>query len=253
MASTATRDAISAFLQIVPGDAGLLPEHLSLLNTYTKSEYAPQSESIQGILKDMYDTMTSNLESSTSSESDGNREYETLIGIKQEELAVMRETKKTKEAEKAEAEGLLADTTETYDNTEQQMKTDIEFFDATKEACKAKSDAWDTRKDMRAEEVQGIDKALEILTSDEARALFASSIKPGKETGAAAFLQVESSGSAAAATARAFGLLKSSARKAHSLRLAALAARVGQAKAGHFDEVIKEVNDMIQALKEEGQ
>merc|ERR1711957_319732 len=57
----------------------------------------------------------------------------------------------------------------------------------------------------------------------------------------------------AAAATRAFDALKSSARKTHSLRLAALAARVQEAKAGHFDEVIKAINDMVQALKEEGQ
>merc|ERR1719183_2580174 len=192
--------------------------------------------------------MTANLESATDAEADSNREFENFIGIKTKELAVLRETKATKQAEKAEAEQQLADTTETYDNTETQRKADIKFFDATKEACKAKSDEWNVRKDLRTEEIQGIEKAIEILTSDEARALFASSIKPGKET---FFLQVGSSGSATMAAARAFESLKSSARKTHSVRLAALAARVHESKSGHFDAVIKAIDEMIAELKDE--
>jgi len=125
---SAARSAVKDLLQVLPSKAALKPEHVSLLSTFSKSSYAPQSESINGILKDMYETMTANLESSTSTEADSNREFEKFIGIKTKELGVLRETKKTKEQEKAEAEQQLADTTETYDNTETQMKADIKFF-----------------------------------------------------------------------------------------------------------------------------
>merc|ERR1719473_2164517 len=143
------------------------------------------------------------------------------------------------------------------------MKADTAFFDATKEACKAKSDEWDTRKSLREEELDGITKALEVLTSDEARELFAASIKPGKETGMdtskdtgrdISFLQLDKSvGSEfeTSSSARAWAALKTQARNVHSIRLALLAAQVREAKAGHFDEVIKSINTMITTLKEE--
>jgi len=93
-------------------------------------------------------------------------------------------------------------------------------------------------------------EALEILTSDEARELFAKSIKPGKET---MFLQVASDDSTTAPAQHAYAVLKAQATKAHSLRLAQLAATVRSAKSGHFDKVIASINTIIQNLKDEEQ
>merc|ERR1712224_374087 len=131
---------------------------------------------------------------------------------------------------------ILADTTATYDDTEKQMKADMEFFDKTKEACEAKHEEWTTRKKLREEELEGIDKAIEILSSDDARELFAKSIKPGVET----FLQVASTpsllqDSTSAPNIRAYNALKRQVKKAHSVRLAALAVRIRSAKFGHFE------------------
>merc|ERR1719321_43402 len=130
---------------------------------------------------------------------------------------------------------MLADTTKTYEDTEKQMEADKEFFDEVKEACKSKHEEWEVRKDMRAQELEGINKALEILTSDDARELFAKSIKPGVET----FLQVASTpsllqDSASAPAARAYNALKTEVTKSHSIRLAALAVKIRTSKAGHF-------------------
>merc|ERR1719217_976432 len=140
-----------------------------------------------------------------------------------------------------------------YDDTEMQMKADMEFFDQTKEACQSKHEEWTVRKEMRDAELDGINKALEILTSDEARELFAKSIKPGVET----FLQIASTpallqDAASAPAARAYNAVKAQVKKSHSIRLAALAVQVRTSKAGHFDEVIKAIDEMIKTLEEEG-
>merc|ERR1740123_2919111 len=132
----------------------------------------------------MYATFAADLEKATGTESTRNRDFEALIGDKVEQLGLLREQQAKKEAKKAEAEGLLADDTQSYDDTEGQMKADIAFFDESKAACEAKHSAWLTRDELRAEELRGISEALDILSSDGARALFASSITPGKETGA---------------------------------------------------------------------
>merc|ERR1719424_348259 len=52
---------------------------------------------------------------------------------------------------------------------------------------------------------------------------------------------------------RAYTSLKTQARKVHSLRLARIAAKVRMAGVGHFDGVIKDIDNMIQTLKDEGQ
>merc|ERR1719482_968828 len=247
--------AVSAVLDKLPSKIGLPPSRMALLSEFTKAEagYAPQSATIQGMLGDMYLTFSNNLETSTLDEANQNHDYEEMYATLEEENNKLKDTRARKETEKAEAESMLADTTKAYEDTEKQMKADIEFFGQTKEACLSKHDEWTLRKKLRDQEIEGIDKALEILTSDDARALFAKSIKPGVES----FLQISSNpvllqNSAQAPAARAYNALKAQVKKSHSVRLAALAVRIRTAKFGHFEDVIKAIDEMINTLKEEG-
>jgi hypothetical protein len=212
-------------------------------------------------LKDLYNTFSTDLEAATSKEATSNRDYELFIKEKQAELAAMEMAKKLREEQKAEAEVALAEATQLYDDTDKQKAADIEFFDATKEACLAKNDEWTTRKTLREEELAGISEALKILSTDEARELFASAIKVGKEVGAQAkydteavalsFMQVANDDSVSKPISKAYALLKAQATQAHSLRLAQLAVQVREAKVGHFDAVIKAIDEMLAALAEE--
>jgi len=127
------------------------------------------------------------------------------------------------------------------------MNADIEFFGQTKTACLSKHEEWELRTKLRNAEVDGIDKALEILTSDENRALFANSIKPG-----VGFLQIASADDSSAPAAKAYNAVKVQAKKSHSVRLAALAVAIRTTKAGHFDKVVGEINKMLTTLEEEG-
>jgi len=249
--------SVRSALVALPSKAHVNVENLALLTEFARGGSRmrqPQSATIQGILKDMYETFVTDLESATMTEATQNREFETLLAIKTEELGELEATKATKESEKAEAEANLAESTQSYDDTESQKKADIEFFDATKAACDQKHKDWVLRDSLREEEEAGIAEALKILTSDEARALFAKAIQPGQgsnQMAAPSFLQIESEASAKAM--RAYTSLKAQARKVHSLRLARLAAKVRLAGVGHFDGVIKDIDNMIQVLKDEGQ
>merc|ERR1719378_1865876 len=180
--------AIQSVLDALPSKVGLPPAKMALLSEFAaaKAGYAPQSATIQGMLGDMYLTFSNNLESSTLDEANQNHDFEKMYANLEEENNKMKKTRARKETEKAEAEAMLADTTKAYDDTEKQMKADTEFFDQTKKACQSKHEEWTVRKEMRDAELDGINKALEILTSDEARELFVKSIKPGVET----FLQI---------------------------------------------------------------
>jgi len=159
-------------------------------------------------------------------------------------MATLVDARKKKEGEKADAEKDLADTSQNLDDTTKQMQANTVFFDETKAACQAKADEWAERVRARTEELAGINKALEILTSDDAKALFNKSIKPGKET----FLQT-SMVSESQPQVRAYKALKEHATKAKSLRLAAIAATLRTG--GHFDAVIGEIDKMMATLKAE--
>eukprot|EP00929_Paragymnodinium_shiwhaense_P026376 TRINITY_DN15704_c0_g3_i1.p2 TRINITY_DN15704_c0_g3~~TRINITY_DN15704_c0_g3_i1.p2 ORF type:complete len:750 (+),score=365.43 TRINITY_DN15704_c0_g3_i1:59-2308(+) len=234
---------------------------ISDLQSGSASKYAPQSDSITGILKEMYKTLAKDLESQTEAEATKNKDFEDLIALKTEELQEHQESSRKKTAEKAETNVLLSETIENYDDTDRQMQADIEFFDATKEACTDKASEWTTRSELRTEELEGIKKALEILSSDDARELFSKAInRPGAQAASSApsFLEISAVTQGMAPPVKsAYEALKAQASATHSLRLARLAAKIGsramQGQQGHFDDVLKSIDDMIKMLHEEGQ
>jgi hypothetical protein len=251
--SQQTSHAVKQLLEIMPVAAAsnMKQAHLSLLSEFASSgvnahRYAPQSVTIQGILTDMYNTFATDLEQATNDEATANRKFESFIYEKVVQHNEATKTKLSKEKKKAESEEQLADATQGYDDTEAQMEADIEFFDQTKEACSDKADEWTERKRLREAEIKGMKEALEILTSDEAREMFAKAIKPGKET---MFLQMSSDTSAPAQ--HAYAVLKKQATKSHSLRLAQLAVSVKNSKSGHFDKVIADIDEIMQNLRDE--
>jgi hypothetical protein len=229
-----------------PSQLKLLRKAASELQSGNRAKYAPQSATIQGILTDMYSTFGDDLQNKYEAEATSNRNYEDFIATKQDELETLQKTLKKKTSEKAEAEVMLAEASQSYDDTEREMESDILFFDLTKDACTAKSDEWKIRKDLRKQELEGIEKALEILTSDETKALFEVA-KP-----AASFLQLGmASESSAARVRKAYDVMKAVASRTKSLRLAKLAATVAMTKVGHFDKVLKAIDEMIEELKSE--
>jgi len=224
----------------------------------TSGQYAPQSATIQGILQDMYRSFTSSLETRTKEENTAQRHFEDVLATYHADLQLMQTTLRKKEGEKAEAETMLADATQAYEDTEATLNADVGLFDTTKASCVTKAQEWSTRKGLRAEELAGITEALAILTSDDARALFGKAIQPGF----ASFLQVGLLAPARATTtpsslASAAKALKTSARLSHSLRLASLAAELdGQrgsalAKKGHFGTVVLAIEKLIVTLQQE--
>merc|ERR1719345_131344 len=242
-------------IKMLPSDHVISSKQIALISSFAKdpaefydqkaqkaASYNPASGTIQGILKDMYDTFSMNLEKATETEAVSQKNYESLIGVKDNEMATLSETKKKKEGEKADAEKELADTSQDLDDTTKQMHASTTLFDQTKAACQTKADEWSERVRARTEELAGINKALEILTGDDAKALFNKAIKPGKET----FLQTSTESQPAT---KAFRALKAAATKAKSLRLAAIAATLRTG--GHFDAVIAEVDKMMDTLKVE--
>mmetsp|Transcript_80106 Transcript_80106/g.141846 ORF Transcript_80106/g.141846 Transcript_80106/m.141846 type:complete len:722 (+) Transcript_80106:81-2246(+) len=251
------RNAVQALIQALPMRVQLSAKQTSLLSDFASgaasSKYSPQSVTIQGMLADMYETFSADLETATSTEATANTNYETAMETKDAEIVTNTGIRTKTEKDKALAESELADTTETFDATYGQKLSDIKFFDETKKACMEKADEMTTRKAMRTEELKGIEEALAILTTDDARDLFAKAIKPGAAT-SGFFLQLSSSISSSrdkSGQLHAYDALKKQAAKVHSMRLAQLAASVRLAKAGHFDEVIKAINTMMQTLKDE--
>merc|ERR1719359_1357637 len=203
----------------------------------------------------MYDTFAADLEKSNQDESNAQQGFEEVIDEKTKKNKVLQGMVTDKSAQKAEKSQQLAENEQLLEATQAQLKEDEEFFETARQSCKDKSDAWDERGRMRTEELAGINKALEILTSDEARATFqsATETRPQDTFGSAGvdvdFLQVSEESTP---RGKAYAALKKSIDATKSLRLVRLAVAVRTAAKGHFDDVIAEIDNMLQVLKDEG-
>jgi chromosome segregation ATPase len=201
--------------------------------------YAPASGEIVGILKDMFQTFTANLETAAATEADNQKIFEDLMAAKEKEESDLQFTLDAKEAENAEATTVEAESQEDREDTTTQLNADQTFFDETKKDCREKADDWATRTRLRTEELAGIEKAVEILTSPEAQAAF--------EGASNTFVQVEVKPSSA--RVRAYNALKRISRG--NAQLSLLAARVATGTGWEFGKVDEQIDKMIENIRKE--
>jgi DNA repair exonuclease SbcCD ATPase subunit len=207
-------------------------------------DYAPQSTQIQGILKGMYDSFSADLEKDNAAEASSEKSFQELMATKKQEQETLELTLQKQEADQAAKTLKLKDSQVLKDDTQEQLQADEAFFAETKEACQSKASEWSIRTRLRTEELQGMQKAIEILSSEEAKKSFDSS--------ATTFLQMASinkhhaDGSKAI---KAFGQLKKIATEYKSIKVAKIAAAVQLG--GHFDKVIAMIDEMITLLRKE--
>jgi hypothetical protein len=205
-----------------------------------------------GILKGLYDTFTQSLEKGNVEEADAQKAFEEFMATKKAELKTLEDTKEQQELSKAQKEKKMAESKLLRADTQAQLKADEEFFATTQEGCKDKAKEWGERVRMRTQELQGINKAAEILSSPEALETFAnsSSIALLQLT-----TQIKAVGPHGALSRKVspehFVALQSLARKFHSRSLDRI---VAQARlGGYFDKVIASVDSMIALLRKEEQ
>jgi len=206
-------------------------------------DYAPQSSQIQGILKGMYDAFTADLEKSNAEEADKQKSFEELMATKKMEQETLESTLEKQEHDSAKKTKELSDSKITRDDTEAQLKADEVFFEDTKSGCKVKAGEWSERSRMRTEELQGIAKAIEILSSPDAKQTF--------ESSATTFMQMKSDTYTSSTSYRtaAFSKLRTLAAKYQSTSLAEIAVAVKTG--GHFDKVMVMIDKMIALLRKE--
>lgn len=232
------KKVLSAFLAH-PGKVS----HTFLQNTNNPfGDYAPASTQIQGILKNMYETFVGQLERSNGEESKQNKLFKDLIRTKRQEHATLLTTLEDKQTAHAlNGEELVQSKVDRTD-AQKQLSTDKKFLEQTKNNCANNADAWSERSRMRTEEIAGIDKAIDILSSNEA------TFRSSSET----FIQtsmVKKKDAKPHNLNQAYDKISALAEKHKSIRFAALAVKIKAA--GHFDSVIRMVDNMIATVRAE--
>jgi predicted nucleic acid-binding Zn-ribbon protein len=124
------------------------------------------------------------------------------------------------------------------------LDIDEKFLETTTDSCKAKAGEWAERSRLRTEEVAGINQAVDILTSDDAKGAF--------NTADTTFVQTRAVQNDPQKT-EAYNILKKVASKSDNARLATLASKMYTSTGWHFDSVIADIEKMIVKLREEEQ
>merc|ERR1719215_1698943 len=211
-----------------------------------KMAYKHRSGHIQDVLKKMKSTFESNLADAEAAEKKAIEDYTNLKEAKTEQLTTAEDALNKQDGENG-AKAMSKEDSETErDALVTQINNDKGFIDATANDLATKKAEWKDRQELRAGEIEAINKAIAILHSDDARDMFKSSFK------SQSFMQVSSSSK----KIRAADVLASAAKRSGDKRMAALAESLqtpneSMATGSHFDEVIAAIDDMVATLKGE--
>jgi len=200
--------------------------------------YAPQSGEIFGILKQMQETFEGNLSTSQKEEMASQEAFTNLKKAKEAEIQAGQDSAESKKQQLANADQTLAQSKEDREDTYASLSADKKFLMEVKVKCKMTDKEWEERQNIRQGEQQAVAKAIEILSSDEARDQFSKTFNP------AAFLQTGQEGDRS--RTRAMEVLSKAAMKNPKLAALTVAVRLDP-----FPKVKKAIDDMVTALLKE--
>merc|ERR1719502_2381756 len=213
-----------------------------------KMAYKHRSGHIQDVLKKMKSTFESNLADAEAKEEKAIEDYTELKDAKTEQHTTAEDALNKQDGENG-AKAMSKEDSETErDALVTQINNDKGFIEATANDLATKKAEWKDRQELRAGEIEAINKAIAILHSDDARDLFKSSLK------SQSFMQLKSTSQSQ--RVRAVDVLASAAKRSGDKRMAALAESLqtpneSMATGSHFDEVIAAIDDMVATLKGE--
>jgi len=213
-----------------------------------KMKYKARSLKIQEILADMLQTFEDNLADATKKEKDAKSSFDTLMGSKNSQLSAAQDALSGGEGEGAARALNAQESQDEVDALTTQVENDEKYIAQAEEAHAVKMTEWKERKRLRTEEIASISKAIEILSSDDAKDTMSSSFK----SQGGFFLQEDAAGyEKQKRAAKVVTKLRNMATKHSDPRLAALAVSVHLNSKGHFDKIVEEVMKMVSDLHEE--
>merc|ERR1719352_594735 len=214
-----------------------------------KMAYKARSFKIQGVLKKMHQTFSSNLKDAQQKENDDEASYGKLMTAKQGQLDAAQEALNKMDSENGAKGMSRQDSQDELNALKKQVKDDTKFIAQTEKSLEEKKAAWKVRSALREGELAAISKAIYILHNDDARDLFKKSFAsqaPGD------FLQVAQTSHLALRAEKAAVALRSAARRSGDERLMSLAKTFQSPSVKtKFDPIIKAIEKMIKLLQSE--
>merc|ERR1719343_694533 len=249
-----------SFLQSSAANAlrGLVPRVESLDESDKKdilaflsggAKYAPQSGQIVGILKQMADTMTANLESATADEEKAIQAYSELMKAKTKESVALQASIEAKIKKIGDLGVAIVNMKNDLSETEAALLEDQKFLADLDKTCATKTAEWEERSKTRSEELVALADTIKVLNDDDALELFKSTLP----SSSASLLQIQAT--ATAQRSEAMAAIRSAKASAGSedrpaLEFIAFALNGKQTGSG-FGKVTKLIDAMVETLKQE--
>merc|ERR1719460_1181106 len=202
--------------------------------------YAPASGQIVGILKQMTDTMESDLAKATADEEAAIKDYDGLMAAKTKEINTLTAEIEAKTAKVGELGVQLVTEKEDLDDTSKSLMEDEKFLADLEKNCKTKEAEWATICKIRAEEVLALADTIKILNDDDALEMFKKTLPTPS--------LIQLTDNSKAMKSRALGALNQGHNGDFRLNLIALALK---GKKVSFDKVLTMIDDMTALLKKE--
>merc|ERR1719335_819673 len=199
-----------------------------------QSGEAPQSGAIFGILKQMKESMETNLKTSTDEESQAKETFASMKASKTEEIGAANELIASKKAELAATDEKNAAAKEDLEDTTATVAADTKFLAELKDKCDSATADYNARCKVRNEEIEAVAEAMEILQGDDAKDLLLK------------FTQVSSKRRLSRGREQAAKLVSKVAKELNKPKLGALAMSM---RLDAFTKVKASIDDMIAELK----
>jgi uncharacterized coiled-coil protein SlyX len=223
----------------------------SLLQAPFTGTYTAQSGEVVGILKQMRDTFTENLEKATLAEAAAKKVFREIMKEKALAYATMEGLYKEKQGVLGENDDELATRTDQLMDANKEKAIREEFLAAMIPMCDAKAKEYAERNMMRANEDAAVSEAIAILNKDSAFATFGT--VDATSAGPTGFLQLKSIRKHAperSTREQVQQLLQQAARKHKSMRLVKIAALLEADNP--FTKVLEAITKLVAVIKAEG-
>jgi len=207
----------------------------------SSNNYSPASGQIVGILKQMTDTFTKELEEATTAEEAAIKAYEELMAAKQQEVDALTKAIEEKMVRLGNIQVEIVEMKEDLDDTGKGLIEDKKFLADLKKNCATKAAEHAENTKMRSQELLALADTIKVLNDDDALELFKKTLPSSSS-----FMQLQVT--VTQQREQALAAIRAVQRGHPELNFIALAL---QGKKVDFAKVIKMIDEMIVVLGEE--
>jgi peptidoglycan hydrolase CwlO-like protein len=230
----------ATLLRKIAASADLEDDDRETVTAFLSQGYAPQSGQITGILKQMKDTLSDDLDKATKEESAAKASYEDLMKAKTKEVEALQHMIEEKTQRLGEFGVEVVNMADDLEDTKQSLAEDKKFLQDLDKNCATKKEEWAVREKLRAEEQLALADTIKILNDDDALELFKKTLPTP------AFMQIKVATNAV--QRRAQEALR--AARGHDTRLDLISLALRGRKV-NFDKVLSMIDDMVALLGQE--